>query len=62
MLIYRYVYNYSPRMALAVYLGAVGLEKVFLPNFLTRHQRRGVFLRDEVRKCPHSPGLSKPLC
>jgi hypothetical protein len=57
MLIYRYVYNCSPRMALAVYLGAVGLEKIFLPNFLTRHQRRGVFLRDEVRKYPLSPDL-----
>jgi len=41
-------------MALALYLGAVGIEKFFIPGFLRRHQRRDVFLRDEVRQ-PLSP-------
>jgi hypothetical protein len=50
-------------MALATYLGAVGIERFFIPGFLTRHRKRGVFLRDEVSKyLPFLTCLSKLKC
>ncbi|KIX06923.1 uncharacterized protein Z518_04899 [Rhinocladiella mackenziei CBS 650.93] len=45
-----YVYNCAPRTALALMLGAAGVEKFYLPEFLERHQKRGMFLHDETRR------------
>ncbi|KAL9614415.1 MAG: hypothetical protein Q9167_001086 [Letrouitia subvulpina] len=40
----------TSRMAGATILGAIGVEKFYVPDFLTRHQKRESFLRDETRK------------
>ncbi|KAL9037156.1 MAG: hypothetical protein Q9214_005824, partial [Letrouitia sp. 1 TL-2023] len=40
----------TSRMAGALILGATGIEKFYVPDFLTRHQKGESFLRDETRK------------
>ena len=33
-----------------IIFGSVGVEQYYIPEFIMRHQKRGVFLRDEVKK------------